>query len=236
MRRRRVLDSTFYCTIFIFTASTRTFVDIKFDAVIAWRPSIFRPRERECAACGRACSDSRGLVDFIIRRKIFAEIFRDPHSLDACALSQTLALPARVNFRRVRRECRRRLPEAIFRKTHYEPFRCGVRFHFGALDNFGRFRQFKRNALEQIAFRVLHCRNVFDNSNAGCKPALDHHPVGRRLLAVNVERLKFSRGHIDFFFAKNVVMLLHFQFASQAIEVPCGAFFQRKRRSSSAAD
>src|SRR5262249_41516620 len=97
-------------------------VDIKFHAVIARRPSIVGPPECECASCGRACSNGRGLVDFIILRKIFADVLRDPHSLDVCSLPQTLAVPARVNFRRVRRKCRRRLPEAIFRKTYQEPF------------------------------------------------------------------------------------------------------------------
>src|SRR6476661_1815316 len=50
--------------------------------------------------------------------------------------------------------------------------------------------------------------------------------VRRRLLAVDAEGLKFSRGYIDFFFAQNIIMLLHFQIASLAIEVPGGALFQ----------
>jgi hypothetical protein len=46
------------------------------------------------------------------------------------------------------------------------------------------------------------------------------------LLAVNPECLKFSRGHVDFFFAQNIVALLHFQVAGLAIEVPAGPLFE----------
>src|SRR5262249_23758601 len=48
----------------------------------------------------------------------------------------------------------------------------------------------------------------------------------RLLLAVNAERLKFSRWHVDFFFAQDFIMLLHFQFAGLAFEVPGSALFQ----------
>ena len=71
----------------------------------------------------------------------------------------------------------------------------------------------------------LHRGNVFHDANARRKPAIDRHPVRRRLLAVNPERLKFSRGQLDFFFTCNLVTLLHFQFAGMAIEVPSGALF-----------
>ena len=43
---------------------------------------------------------------------------------------------------------------------------------------------------------------------------------------MNPERLKFSGGHVDFFFAQNIVMLLHFKVAGLAIEVPAGALFE----------
>src|SRR5262245_26615586 len=69
-------------------------VDKKLHTIIAGHPSILWPCKCECAACGRACSDSVGLVDFVVLRKIFPDVFRDPHSLDVCALSQTLPLPA----------------------------------------------------------------------------------------------------------------------------------------------
>src|SRR4030095_320663 len=68
--------------------------------------------------------------------------------------------------------------------------------------------------------------NVFDDSNARRKPAIDCHLVRRRLLTVNPERLKFSRGHIDFFFAQNLVMLWHFKVAALSMEVPTGALFE----------
>src|SRR5437773_851321 len=201
-------------------------IDIKFHAVIARHPAILGSGQGERTACSRGLSDNGSLVHFVILRKILANVLCDPHSLDAGTLSQALSLPARMDFRCIRRKCRRRLAEAVFSKTHRKLLRCGVRFHFGSLNNFRIFYQLKRNALEQIAFCVLHRRHIFDDSDTRREPAINCHSVRRCLLAMNSERLKFPRGHADVFFADHIIMLLHFQIAGLSVEVPGCAFFE----------